>query len=357
MPSSTSSFERPLPAQRWGRMAIITLALTALLGAGWEILARKRGFYPALDDTPDMWARQRERLDDAPPDQIVLLGSSRMLFDLDIEEFHKAAGGTRPIQLATVGTNELYMLEQLASSSFRGTAIVSFVPGLTFLPAPAAMRIVRKAVERYEKGSLAQRASAWLWQRLDARLACLNGDELTLRRLVEQVDLPQRHGVEGRALFLPYLYDVDEERRGYMFDGLLTDPDRANQIKANWVFSGPPSKDPPAQQAAEKEGLRQQILWREYNAVRKIRERGGRVIYVRFPSSGGVLEEENHVNPRAETWDALLAVTGAPGIHFEDHAELASFPCPEWSHLSAQDSKEFTRRLMPLLLPHLAPRP
>jgi hypothetical protein len=353
MPSSTSSFERPLPTQRWARMAIVTLVLTSILGAGWEILARKRGFTPGLDDTPDLWARARERLDDAPPDQIVLLGSSRMLFDLDIEEFHKAAGGPRPIQLATVGTNELYLLEQLASSSFRGTAIVSFVPGLTFLPAPAAMRIVGKAVERYEKGSLAQRASAWLWQRLDARLASLNSDELTLRKLVEQVDVPQRAGVEGRALFLPYLYDVDEERRGWLFDGVISDSDRNNQIKAAWVFEDPPSQDPPAQRAAEKEGLRHQILWREYSAVRRIRERGGQVIYIRFPSGGGVLEQENRDLPRVETWDALLAVTGAPGIHFEDHAELASFTCPEWSHLSGPDSTEFTRRLMPLLLPHL----
>jgi hypothetical protein len=353
MPSSTSSFERPLPTQRWARMAIVTLALTSVLGAGWEILARQRGFKPGLDDTPDLWARARERLDGAPPDQIVLIGSSRMLFDLDIEEFHKAAGGPRPIQLATVGTNELYMLEQLASSNFRGTAIVSFVPGLTFMPARAAMRIVGKAVERYEKGSLAQRASAWLWQRLDARLASLNTDELTLRKLVEQVDLPQRAGLEGRAMFLPYLYDVDEERRGWLFEGAITDPDRNNQIKANWVYEDPPSHDPPAQQAAEKEGLRHQILWREYSAVRRIRARGGQVIYVRFPSDGGVLEQENRDFPRAETWDALLAATGVPGIHFEDHVELASFTCPEWSHLSGPDSTLFTRRLMPLLLPHL----
>jgi hypothetical protein len=335
-------------------MAIITVAMTALLATGWEILARQRGFRPGLDDTPDLWARARERFDKAPPNQIVFIGSSRILFDLDIEEFHKAAGGPRPIQLATVGTNELFLLEQLAANpSFRGTAIVSFVPGLTFLPPFAAKKIVGKAVERYEKGSLAQRASAWLWQLLDARLASLQSDELTLRKLIEQTDVPQRGGVEGRALFLPYLYDIDEERRGRMIDA---DEARLDQIKANWVFPDPPSTDPLAQQAAEKEGLRQQILWREYNAVERIRSRGGQVIYIRFPSSGGVLEQENRDFPRAKTWDALLAVTGAPGIHFEDHAELASFPCPEWSHLSAADSTEFTRRLMPLIVPHLRAR-
>ena len=45
----------------------------------------------------------------------------------------------------------------------------------------------------------------------------------------------------------------------------------------------------------------------------------------------------------------LLKVTGAPGIYFEDHPELAGFDCPEWSHLSAGDSVEFTKRLVPHL--------
>jgi hypothetical protein len=355
MPSSTSSFERPVPRKRWGRMVAFALAWTVLLTAGWEILCRARGFQPALDDTPDLWARARERLDKAPPDQIVLLGSSRMLFDFDIEELHRAIGGPRAIQLATVGTNELVMLEKLAADPhFRGTAIVSYVPGLTFLPEHAATRIVRRALDRYEHGSIAQRVSSRLWQWLDARLAFLNGDELTLRKLIEQVNVPQRRGAEGAALFLPHIHDVDEERRGRMFHAVETDAVRREQIEAAWVFPEPPSPVPPVEQAASGEALRQEVLWRERAAVTRIRARGGRVIYIRFPSSGGVAELERIRAPRAETWDALLTVTGAPGIHFEDHPELAKFKCVEWSHLSATDSVEFTRRLIPLLLPYLA---
>jgi hypothetical protein len=33
----------------------------------------------------------------------------------------------------------------------------------------------------------------------------------------------------------------------------------------------------------------------------------------------------------------------------EDFPELADFTCPEWSHLSAGDSVEFTKRLVPHL--------
>jgi hypothetical protein len=40
---------------------------------------------------------------------------------------------------------------------------------------------------------------------------------------------------------------------------------------------------------------------------------------------------------------------GAPGIHFEDHPQLAGFDCPEWSHLTSADAVQFTATLMPLL--------
>jgi hypothetical protein len=357
MPSSTSSFERTIPDRPWLRMAALAAALIALLATGWEILCRARGFRPTLDDTPDLWAQTRARLDDAPADAIVLLGSSRMLFDMDLDEVERATG-RRPIQLATVGTNELFLLEKLADDPhFRGTAIVSFVPSLTFLPPGAATSRVKKGVERYEKGSIAQKLSARMWQWLDARLAFLNGDELTLRKLIEQADLPQRAGAEGAACFLPYLYSLDADRRARLFDGVVTDATRRDNIRAAWTFADPPSQDPIEQQAAELEALRQQTLWRERAAVTKLRAHGARVIYVRFPSSGAVREVEDALFPRALTWDALLAVTGAPGIHFQDDPQLASFECPEWSHLSAADSVAFTHRLMLLLAPYLARQP
>jgi hypothetical protein len=36
-------------------------------------------------------------------------------------------------------------------------------------------------------------------------------------------------------------------------------------------------------------------------------------------------------------------------LHYQDFSELAGFNCPEWSHLTAGDSVEFTKRLVPHL--------
>jgi hypothetical protein len=84
-------------------------------------------------------------------------------------------------------------------------------------------------------------------------------------------------------------------------------------------------------------------------AVDKLRARGGKIVFVRFPVTGPLKQHEDKFTPRAQTWDPLLGATGVPGIYFEDFPELASFDCPEWSHLSAGDSVEFTKRLVPHL--------
>jgi hypothetical protein len=80
--------------------------------------------------------------------------------------------------------------------------------------------------------------------------------------------------------------------------------------------------------------------------IDKLRARGGKIVFVRFPVTGELKKLEDAQTPRAQTWDPLIQQTGAPGIYFEDFLELASFECPEWSHLSAGDSVEFTKRMV-----------
>jgi hypothetical protein len=84
-------------------------------------------------------------------------------------------------------------------------------------------------------------------------------------------------------------------------------------------------------------------------AIDKIRARGGKIVFVRFPNSGGLKELEDKLMPRERSWDPLLQMTHAPGIYYSDIPELSGFNCPEWSHLTAGDSVEFSRRLVPHL--------
>lgn len=325
----------------------LALAITVVLTAGWEAVLRARGYEPSLDDSPDLWALARARVGER---SLVLVGDSRTLFDLDLDELERGLGA-RPVQLATVGTNPLFMLEHLAGDEdFRGTVITGFSPHLFFVPPGANEDAPRKGLERFRHGSLAQEASFYLFRPLDRHLVLFNSRAFDLRSLIKQIRLPQREGVDDS--FVPYTYTLDDERQARMRMQVVTDPAFRDQIRNVWVGR---RKPPPMDLAARaaREGDRHVTLWRAHRAVSRIRARGGRVVFVHLPSSGALREREDQVRPRAAHWDALLAVTQAPGIHWLDHPELAGFVCPEWSHLSAADSPAFTRRLVPLLRQHL----
>lgn len=90
--------------------------------------------------------------------------------------------------------------------------------------------------------------------------------------------------------------------------------------------------------------------------VRKIESRGGEVIFIRFPSTRPLREMENENTPKSVYWDPLIAETGCIGIHFEEHPELSNFDCPEWSHLTGEDSVVYTRELMKVLAAERAKR-
>src|SRR5204862_6929852 len=84
-------------------------------------------------------------------------------------------------------------------------------------------------------------------------------------------------------------------------------------------------------------------------AVTKLQARGGTIVLSRCPCSGELKTLEDRETPRAGIWDRVLKDTGAPGIYYEDFRDLAGFNCPESSHLSAGDSVEFSKRLIPHL--------
>jgi hypothetical protein len=353
MPSSTSSFERVIPERRWGRILAATAVICALAVSGWEVWLRRHGSEVALDDDADLWAAARARLDVSRPDALVLIGDSRTLFDIDLEVLERGLGGPAPVQLATVGTNPLYLLEYFAADQhFHGTVLSGFSPALYFTPPGKKETLPRRGIERYENWSLAQKASFELFLPLDRRLTFLNKEQFDLRSFVEQIDVPQRDGVAGN--FVPWISIIDDvDRRARLRRRVETDEAFRNRVRDTWMLRLPPPPPDPVLARAQREGERHRTLWRAFAAVEKIRRRGGRVIYLHLPSSGRVREFEQRAFPRPHFWDALLAATGAPGIHYQDHRELAGFDCPEWSHLSASDSVEFTRRLVPLLKPHL----
>ena len=344
-------FERPIPPLQWRGITVVVVLVVLVTTLSWELYARSIGYRPTLNDNEDLWTLRRRAVQ---PESIVVVGDSRAFFDVDLDEIERGLG-KRPIQLASGGMCGFPVLQDLANDeSFHGTIICSVVPKLLFAP-PGTFPMERgeKVVKRFHNQTPAQRASEYLAFPLEEHVAFLKQDDLTLEALLRQLSIPNRAGAQVLPTFPPYFQTVDRERRARMIPQ-CEDPNGplARKIQQIWLplfQPQPPTFIPIDVFMAEVKKAIGQRFGDITAAVQKIRSRGGKIVFVRFPHTGGLKEIEDRDTPRAQTWEPLLKMTGAPGIYYSDFPELSGFNCPEWSHLTAGDSVEFTKRLVPHL--------
>lgn len=351
MHSSTSNFDftRVMPDVPWRSLLAAVVVLTSAATVAWEIRARHHGYRPTLNDTPDLWAEKRASV---KPDSLVLLGTSRMLFDVDLDVLERGLG-QRPTQLAIVGSSPFPVLADLAEDdSFHGTVLLDIVPAMYLAPAGPPVEASQKAVHRYHSWNLSQRWGHKLGTVLESRVAFLKQEDLTLAKLLEKLPIPNRPNAMIGPALPPYFYTLDENRRARMFDEAAVVGSPLQQRVANgWLplFSVPPAPTfIPPEVFGRMMGEAVEARFKQTaQHIARIRSRGGKVVFLRLPVTGPLVQREEQLAPRAATWDRLVRENNVPAIHFAEHAELSSFTCPEWSHLSAPDSVEFTRRLVP----------
>ena len=179
-----------------------------------------------------------------------------------------------------------------------------------------------------------------------------------MAELLKRLPIPNRPGAGGPAL-PPYFQTTARDRRTRMTDSCAQPGALQDRVKNGWpaLFTPPPPPSfvPPAAFAKGMGEAMEKRFADTAAAVKKLRARGGKIVFVRFPFEGEVKKIEDKITPRVGPWNRILKETGAPGIYFEDYPELSTFTCPEWSHLSGPDSVEFTKRLVPHLQKALAP--
>jgi hypothetical protein len=359
MPSSISNSKfvklfRVVPRRDWDVFFVVSVLLLLGVVGAWEWMCRRWEYRPTLNDNSYLWATQRVRVD-ADPDAIVLIGSSRMLFNANLDVLEQALG-QRPIQLATVGTNPGPYLEHLAAHpTFRGVLLIGVTPGLFYAPAGPPVENATKNLDYYAKWGPSERLGGWLGVLLQERLAFIQQEDLSLAKLLDRIPLRNRPAVALPPPLPPYFYTMERDRQVRMIPyntprSLAT----RDKVRDGWVplFTPPPfpADWTPEQIRAAVEGMVNDRIEKTRAGVERLHSKGGRVVFIRFPSTGGLKELEDKLTPRQPFWDALLEATRCPGIHFEDYESLRGFDCPEWSHLSAEDAADFSRRLAPLII-------
>jgi len=344
-------YERPIPEVPSRGIATVVVLMVIAATCAWEFYCRSIGYGPTLNDGEDLWTSARRRV---KPDSIVVIGDSRGWFDLDLDELQKGLG-KRPVQLAMGGGCAYPVLAALShDENLHGTIICSVVPRLFVAPpGTPPMERAEKAVRRSHTQTPAQRVSQYLAMPLEEHVAFLKQQELTLDDLVKRLPIPNRPYALVSPRIPPYFGTLDRERRARMIEGCAQPGKLQTTIQQIWLplFTPPPPPTYiPKEEFAKRMG--QAIEQRFHDvaaAVQKLRSRAGKIVFVRLPHSGGLKALEDRETPRAAVWDRVIKDTAAPGIYYEDFPELAGFNCPEWSHLSAGDSVEFSKRLIPHL--------
>jgi hypothetical protein len=326
---------------------IIAFILSAISLLLWEFYWRSQGYYPTLNDDKSLWAIARGKVESASKDDFVILGSSRTYFDIQLKTWQTITGNT-PIQLSFVGSSPLPTFHDIVNNTnYTGTVLLGVTPGLFFsttYPEASPWKRPQSKVDFYKKRTYAQLINYQLSIPLQKNLVLMSADEeewsddIDLKTLLGQFQLGNRPGSPIRPPFNRF-GDVNTDRNMSMANRTVNDTAFANSIIRVWHFFGKNAPPP------DKESTMNYFL----EDASTFKQKGGNLILLRCPSSGGVRMGENHALPRYDFWDDLIEQSGAIGYHFEDYQRLKHLSCPEESHLSFEDAKYFTQELLKIM--------
>ncbi len=344
--AGAASYERPTPVLRFGLALVLAVIVFAGALTVWEMSWRAYGSVPSIQNSDGLWAQQRRRIDDGEGNATVLAGSSRVLFDIDLDAWQRVAG-ERPIQLALEGTSPMFLLKDLASNpKFTGRLVVGVAPDLFFTGFA-----YRASVEKYQREETwSQRAGQWLSMHTIEPFFAFFDPDFALMTVLRRQPWPVRAGVHSR-MDVRKLSIGDGDRDTHMWSKVEDDSAYQKMAQDVWAqdFDKPAYK---AMRFSGPEEMQRHIdkqIEAAVEATAKLRARGVKVVFVRLPTAGRYLEYDEREFPRRQTWEVLLERSGCPGIHFQDYPELQGYWLPEWSHLATKERPRFTEAIYRIL--------
>ena len=327
------------------KAGILAVILISIATAAWELYLRHQGRGISYDDGGSLWSEKRKQVYQPSDKATVFIGSSRIKFDLDIPTWEKTTG-EHAIQLANVGSSPRLMLQDLADdTSFKGKLVVDVTELLFFTNAPYVNLTPAEVLNYYKKETPAQKIGFAINHALESNLVFLDKDEYSLNALLGDIQIADRPGVYGPPNFPADFTPVSADRQSYMTDNFIKDPTLIKKVTDLWQMCGRAAATMPP----ITEGAVDTVLASVKTACDKIKARGGKVIFIRTPSSGPLRALEKTAFPREKFWNKILTVTGCDGVHFEDYDNLSYFQCPEFSHLSLLQAAAFTRSFINIL--------
>jgi hypothetical protein len=281
------------------------------------------------------WARERDRADGSNGRTLVLVGSSRMQLGFDTRSFAQATG-IQPIQLAIDGDTGIDVLRDLATDrNFRGTVICELMEKyLIVIGADPSETQAGQWLHEYHAGNLFSRFE-WRAGGLTQAAFAFRLPDLWAQNLAANLRL-------GHLPPRPFVTIAPDRSKAADYGRADLASLRAQHltiVRAEYARMSPWSSEafaaqgkPLADWAAQIEG------------------RGGKVIFVRFPTSGEIRKLEDAKFPKSDYWDVMVAANHLNAINGADYDSLKSFTCPDGTHLDQRDRAVFTQALARILL-------
>lgn len=287
----------------------------------------------------DVWADQRARVPDLDQQDVIILGSSRAHFNINVHRWDSLTG-RRPLQLAYPGSSPLHPIEDIVQQTdFDGLLVIGVAPGLFYTVAGTWPANRGKAfVDRFHQRTYAQRFNQWVYDFIDPHFSFLN-KEISYEALIDRLEIPNRDSID-QPLVWPPMVSMDRYRNIRMLP--IMEKDTAHQRRQKRIWFNPEPKNRAADTIAA-------IMEHYGELFQTFQARGGRVVFFNGPITGYYLKNEPKLWPRTEYWDRLLEVCNCPGYHYADHPETKAMIPPEWSHLNRKDADRFTE----ILIDHL----
>jgi hypothetical protein len=335
--SATSAFDRrnaQIPDLPWILVGLLAFALFSTSLGAMEVFWRFHGHKPTVRDSPTLWSYHRSRVYNRSGKTIVLIGASRMHADISVPVLERLTPGYRIVQLAAFGHGSpLAVFEDLANDeSFAGIVLFDMVPPfiskarthdqLSFVTSHPTLGRMLETLSSAVLGSmLVSRHNALSLAHL-VQAACASGS------------LPKPAGQQlsfDRNLFIDFhlRHEIVSHRLATYRSEIATYKQHFTEIEKT---------------SFDSDATRINVL------VRKLRDRGGKVVFVSLPVTGPYAQFDRDEHLRSHFWNRFTSAVDAVCLHSADFA--SRLECPDWSHLDGTDARSFTALLHAQLVSH-----
>lgn len=335
MPSSISNSESRfaqdrIPPNAQPTVWCLALLLTGVLLSAGETGWRWAGHRPSVVDSLQLWSYHRSRASWNDPQTLVLCGASRSLLGFSTRAFGRRHPDWKVVHLAVDGREPLATLQDLASDPwFRGLVLLEVHESAIGYGQGQDEQVEFNHHRTGWTNTIECVCCAAIQNQLVAVHPTLNPKRLLSGWCNDRFPAPSyRQGYFDRSVDADYQRLDWESHREW----------RLKRVRMSYQRWGAPT---PADWRQKARGL--------VAAAETIAQRGGQVVFVRYPTSGEYWDLDCKHYPRSQYWDRLVLDHGLAAVHFQDLPRSRSLECPDASHLDCRDKDIFTNELVDAL--------